>query len=277
MLVSRSRDHGSQGIGALPCQMPARMQVVLHGKQTKGHDVMGTELLFRADSLLRETAATVVALNERGGVILDRTVFYANSGGQPGDSGWLVRTDGSRIAIATTIYDPADRSLVIHVPAEAQAMPAIGETVTARLDWEPRHLRMRIHSALHLLSVVLPFPVTGGAVGNGDGRLDFDIQDAGLDKAELTLKLQALIDRGAPITDSWITDAELDANPGLVKTLSVQPPRGSGRIRLVEIAGIDLQPCGGTHVANTVEIGQIAVTEIEKKGKQNRRVRIALV
>ncbi|MGL4975487.1 MAG: alanyl-tRNA editing protein [Bosea sp. (in: a-proteobacteria)] len=238
---------------------------------------MATDLLFRADSLLRETPATVQAVNERGGIVLDRTVFYANSGGQPGDTGWLVRADGAQIAIATTVYDPTDRSLVIHVPAEGQAVPVIGEQVQAKLDWEPRMLRMRVHSALHLLSVVLPFPVTGGSIGNGDGRLDFDIQDAGLDKAELTEKLQALVDRAAPITDRWITDAELDANPGLVKTMSVQPPRGSGRIRLVEIEGIDLQPCGGTHVTNTAEIGRLSITEIEKKGKQNRRVRIALV
>ena len=238
---------------------------------------MGTELLFRGNSLMREAPATVLAINERGGIILDRTVFYANGGGQPGDTGWLLRADGSQIAIATTVYDPADRSIVVHVPADGQALPEIGEELTAKLDWEPRLLRMRVHSALHLLSVVLPCPVTGGAVGTGDGRLDFDIQDAGLDKAELTIKLQALVDRAAPITDRWITDAELDANPGLVKTMSVQPPRGSGRIRLVEITEIDLQPCGGTHVANTAEIGKVTVTEIEKKGKQNRRVRIALI
>jgi misacylated tRNA(Ala) deacylase len=237
---------------------------------------MATDLLFRTDSSLREAPASVLAINERGGIILDRTVFYANSGGQPGDTGWLIRSDGSRIAIATTVYDPADRSFVVHVPAEGQPVPEIGEQLTARLDWEPRLLRMRVHSALHLLSVVLPFPVTGGSIGNGEGRLDFDIQDAGLDKAELTEKLQALVDRAAPITDRWITDAELDANPGLVKTMSVQPPRGSGRIRLVEIEGIDLQPCGGTHVANTAKIGRVTITEIEKKGKQNRRVRIAL-
>ncbi len=237
---------------------------------------MATDLLFRADSLLREAPATVLAINERGGIVLDRTVFYANSGGQPGDTGWFVREDGSQIAIATTVYDPADRSLVLHVPAEGQPVPEVGEQITARLDWAPRLLRMRVHSALHLLSVVLPYPVTGGGIGNGDGRLDFDIQDAGLDKAELTGKLHSLVDRAASITDRWITDAELDANPGLVKTLSVQPPRGSGRIRLVEIEGVDLQPCGGTHVTNTAEIGRVTITEIEKKGKQNRRVRIVL-
>jgi misacylated tRNA(Ala) deacylase len=146
----------------------------------------------------------------------------------------------------------------------------------ARLDWERRYARMRIHTALHLLSVVLPYPVTGGAIGDGDGRLDFDIPEAGVDKGELTQKLNELIARDAPVSDRWISDAELDANPSLVKTMRVKPPRGTGRVRLVEIEGIDLQPCGGTHVARTGEIGRVTVADIEKKGKQNRRVRIAL-
>jgi misacylated tRNA(Ala) deacylase len=177
---------------------------------------------------------------------------------------------------AGTIYDKEDRTTVIHIPTEGQPTLQQGETVTLELDWLPRLQRMRVHTALHLLSVVLPYPVTGGAIGTGDGRLDFDIPEAGLDRAEIEAKLQALINRNAAVTDSWITDAELDANPGLVKTMSVQPPRGSGRIRLVAIDGIDLQPCGGTHVRNTSEIGIVTITDIEKKGKQNRRVRIAL-
>jgi misacylated tRNA(Ala) deacylase len=234
-----------------------------------------TALLFRDDAYLREATAVVIGVSERG-VVLDRTNFYATGGGQPGDAGELRLADGTVMAIATTIYDPADRSIVIHVPADEQAMPAAGQTVTSVLDWERRLKRMRIHSALHLLSVVLPYPVTGGSIGEGEGRLDFDIPDGGLDKAEISLRLNELIDRDAAITDRWITDAELDANPQLVKTMSVKPPRGSGRVRLVEIEGIDLQPCGGTHVRSTGEIGAIAVTEIEKKGKQNRRVRIAL-
>ncbi len=238
---------------------------------------MPTELLFRADAYLIETAATVLAVNERGGIVLDRTVFYATGGGQPGDAGVLARTDGGEIAIGTAIYDPQDKSRILHVPAEGQAAPAIGDQVTARLDWERRLKRMRIHTALHLLSVVLPYPVTGGAIGDGDGRLDFDIPEGGLDKAEIAEKLNALVAKNAAVTESWITDEELDANPGLVKTMSVKPPRGSGRVRLVSIAGIDLQPCGGTHVRNTAEIGAVAVTDIEKKGKQNRRVRIALL
>ncbi|MGN6096299.1 MAG: alanyl-tRNA editing protein [Bosea sp. (in: a-proteobacteria)] len=237
---------------------------------------MPTELLFRQDAYLQETPATVIAVNERGGVILDRSVFYATGGGQPGDSGHLRRADGGIIAIGTTIYDPEDRSRLIHVPLEGQPAIAPGESVTVVLDWEKRLKRMRVHTALHLLSVVLPFPVTGGSIGDGDGRLDFDIPEGGLDKTEVSEKLNALVARNAEVTERWITDAELDANPGLVKTMSVKPPRGSGRVRLVSIGDIDLQPCGGTHVRNTAEIGLVAVTDIEKKGKQNRRVRIAL-
>lgn len=237
---------------------------------------MPTELLFRQDAYLQETPATVIAVNERGGVILDRSVFYATGGGQPGDSGQLRRADGGIIAIGTTIYDPEDRSRLIHVPLEGPPAIAPGESVTAVLDWEKRLKRMRVHTALHLLSVVLPFPVTGGSIGDGDGRLDFDIPEGGLDKTEVSEKLNALVARNAEVTERWITDAELDANPGLVKTMSVKPPRGSGRVRLVSIGDIDLQPCGGTHVRNTAEIGLVAVTDIEKKGKQNRRVRIAL-
>ncbi|MGW9329126.1 alanyl-tRNA editing protein [Bosea sp. NPDC055594] len=237
---------------------------------------MPTELLFRADAYQSETTATVLSVNERGGIELDRTVFYATGGGQPGDAGLLVTADGREIAIGTTIYDPEDKSRILHVPLEGQAAPGVGDKVTARLDWERRLKRMRIHTALHLLSVALPYPVTGGAIGEGDGRLDFDIPEGGLDKAEIDEKLNELIGRNAEVSESWITDEELDANPGLVKTMSVKPPRGSGRVRLVRIDEIDLQPCGGTHVRNTAEIGKVAVTGIEKKGKQNRRVRIAL-
>jgi misacylated tRNA(Ala) deacylase len=236
-----------------------------------------TEPLFREDAYLRECAATVAALTPEGGIVLDRTVLYAQGGGQPGDAGTILRADGQEIAIANSIYGP-DRTAIVHVPAPSSgALPEIGEPVTVKLGWERRWSRMRVHTALHLLSVVLPYPVTGGSIGEGEGRLDFDIQEAGLDKAELTEKLQALVAGDAAVGTRWITDEELDANPGLVKTMSVKPPRGSGRVRLVEIEGIDLQPCGGTHVARTGEIGPVAVTDIEKKGKQNRRVRIRLV
>ncbi len=235
---------------------------------------MPTEPLFRSDAYLTETASTVVSVNDRGGIVLDRTVFYASGGGQPGDLGVLIRADGSEIRIATTVYGE-DKSEIVHVPAEGQSLPEVGETVTARIDWAVRYPRMRVHTALHLLTVVLPYPVTGGSIGDGEGRLDFDIPDA-VDKDEITAKLAEAIAREADVRDSWITDEELLAAPDLVKTMSVKPPMGTGRVRLVEIAGLDLQPCGGTHVRNTREIGTVAVTGIEKKGKQNRRVRIAL-
>ncbi|HEY8381728.1 MAG TPA: alanyl-tRNA editing protein [Microvirga sp.] len=234
-----------------------------------------TALLFRDDAYASEAEARVVALTEEGGLVLDRTIFYPQGGGQPGDVGVLARADGSEARIRNTVYSK-DRTQIVHQLEEGAAAPAIGDLVRLKLDWELRFKRMRVHTALHLLSVVLPYPVTGGAIGDGDGRLDFDIPDAGLDKAELTEKLQELVARDAAVTDSWITDEELDANPGLVKTMSVKPPRGSGRVRLVSIEGIDLQPCGGTHVRRTGEIGTVVVTDIEKKGKQNRRVRIAL-
>ncbi|QFU16696.1 alanyl-tRNA editing protein [Microvirga thermotolerans] len=235
-----------------------------------------TELLFRDDAYARTCEAKVVGVTPEGGVILDRTVCYAQGGGQPGDMGHL-RHAGTDLPIANTVYAP-DRTKVVHlVGAEAAARLSPGDPVEVVLDWERRFRRMRVHTALHLLSVVLPYPVTGGAIGDGDGRLDFDIPDAGLDKADLTDRMNALIARDAAVTERWITDEELDANPGLVKTMSVKPPRGTGRVRLVAIEGIDLQPCGGTHVRRTGEIGTVAITDIEKKGKQNRRVRLSLV
>jgi misacylated tRNA(Ala) deacylase len=236
----------------------------------------GTELLFRGDAYANECNAKVVAVTPEGGIVLDRTIFYAQGGGQPGDVGTIIAPDGTAIAVANTVYGP-DRMQILHlVGPDAVARVKVGDDVRLTLDWARRYPRMRIHTALHLLSVVLPYPVTGGAIGEGDGRLDFDIPDAGLDKAEIARALNDLVARDAPVTERWISDEELDANPGLVKTMSVKPPRGAGRVRLVEIEGIDLQPCGGTHVRRTAEIGAVAVTDIEKKGKQNRRVRIAL-
>ncbi len=235
---------------------------------------MTTRLLFRDDAYLTTCDATVISVNERGGVVLDQTVFYATGGGQPGDRGMLRRADGSEIPVATAVWSE-DKADVVHVPAEGAALPKAGERVTAVLDWDVRLKLMRIHTALHLLTTVLPYPVTGGAIGDGEGRLDFDIPDA-VDREAITAALAERIDRNAAVTERWITDEELDANPGLVKTMSVKPPRGSGRVRLVEIDGLDLQPCGGTHVRNTAEIGRVAITAIEKKGKLNRRVRIAL-
>jgi misacylated tRNA(Ala) deacylase len=237
---------------------------------------MTTHLLFRDDWYAKSTTATVLSITERGGIILDRTVFYPTGGGQPGDNGTLTRDDGSEITLTTTIWDDTAKTLVAHIPAEGSVLPKVGETVTVNLDWPGRFLRMRMHTCLHLLSVALPYPVTGGSISTGEGRLDFDIPE-GIEKETVDEKLQALLAKDATVTDRWITDAELDANPGLVKTMSVQPPRGSGRIRLVEIAGIDLQPCGGTHVRQTSEIGRVEVYQVEKKGKLNRRIRVRFV
>jgi misacylated tRNA(Ala) deacylase len=237
---------------------------------------MATDCLFRDDSYLKECSATVVGLTDAGGVILDRTVFYAASGGQPADRGVLRTASGDAIAIASASYTDPAKSEISHLPAAASDLPfEIGETLHAAIDWDLRYARMRMHTALHLLSAVLPYPVTGGAVGDTDGRLDFDIPEAGLDKEEITRKLATMIEAGAQVRSRWITYAELEAAPGLVKTMSVKPPIGTGRVRLIEIIGYDLQPCGGTHVRTTNEIGDVRVTQIEKKGKQNRRVRIA--
>ena len=233
-----------------------------------------TEPLFRQDAYLKEAAAIVVSAEPRG-IVLEATNFYAQGGGQPGDRGEIVKADGSSVSIVNAVYD-ADKRTILHVPAEGAELPAAGERVTARIDWDLRLKRMRAHTALHLLTAVLPYPVTGGSVGDGEGRLDFDSGDAVLEKGEIAQKLNALIATNALVGTRCITDEALAANPGLVKTMSVKPPTGSGRVRLVEIEGIDLQPCGGTHVARTGEIGHASVTGIEKKGKINRRVRIAL-
>jgi misacylated tRNA(Ala) deacylase len=236
-----------------------------------------TEQLYRADAYLRECAARVVRVNERGGIVLDRTVLYAAAGGQPGDRGAL-EIEGGVCPIATTVYD-VDKHSIVHVPAEGVSAPAVGCEVHVRLDWDTRHKLMRMHTCLHLLCALVKFPVTGGQVGDAEGRLDFDIEDAAaVDKDQLTAGLAALIAADHPVGERWITDAELEANPGLVRTMAVRPPMGTGRVRLVAIGEggtIDLQPCGGTHVKSTGEIGPVAVTKIEKKGKLNRRIRVA--
>jgi misacylated tRNA(Ala) deacylase len=234
---------------------------------------VATDCLFRDDSYLRDCDATVLATTEQG-LILDRTVFYANSGGQPGDRG-VLKTAAGDVIVETAVFTDPGKTEIAHVLPAGAARPLPGERVGAAIDWDTRYRRMRMHTALHLLSAALPFPVNGGSVGDAEGRLDFDIPEAGLDKDEISGKLAAMIAADAAVTTRWITDAELAANPSLVKTMSVQPPMGTGRIRLVEIAGYDLQPCGGTHVRRTGEIGAVRVIQIEKKGKQNRRVRIA--
>jgi misacylated tRNA(Ala) deacylase len=233
-----------------------------------------TEALFRNDAYRTETDATVLASEPRG-VVLDRTVFYPQGGGQSGDKGMLLLEDGTTVPIVNTIYD-SDRATILHVPPEGTALPGQATRIIARIDWDLRLKRMRAHTALHLLSVVLPYPVTGGSVGDAEGRLDFDSGEAVLDKAEVERRLNELIALDAEVMHRWISDAELEANPGLIKTMSVKPPMGTGRVRLIAIEGLDLQPCGGTHVKRTGEIGRASVTGIEKKGKINRRVRIAL-
>ncbi len=238
---------------------------------------MITEALYRSEPYLAETRAQVVAHTSEGGLVTDRTVFYPTGGGQPGDAGWIA-WDGGRIPIATAVK--GDAGAVVLVPSEAGPMPAVGTEVTQSLDWTRRHLHMRIHTALHLLSVVLPFPVTGGQIGAGRGRLDFAMEGGVEDPDGVEAALNTLIDRDLPVTDDWITDAELETNPGLVKTMAVKPPIGQGRVRLVRIGmaddEVDLQPCGGTHVARTGEIGRVLLAKIENKGRLNRRVNIAL-
>ena len=238
---------------------------------------MPTQCLFRDDSYLKQCDARVLAVTAQGGIVLDRTVFYASSGGQPGDSGALASPDGTRVPIETAVYIDAGKTEIAHVPAVGSPALKIGDAVTAMIEWDKRYGRMRMHTALHLLSAALPYAVTGGSVGESEGRLDFDIPDAGLDKDAITAKLAEMVASNAVVSSRWISDAELEANPGLVKTMSVQPPMGSGRVRLIEIAGLDLQPCGGTHVRSLGEIGAVRVAQIEKKGKLNRRVRLALV
>lgn len=232
-----------------------------------------TELLFRTDPYLSEAGASVTGHTPEGGILLDRSVFYATGGGQPGDSGRLV-WDGGSVAIATAIK--AEGGKIALVPAEPVPLPPVGSLVHQVLDWDRRHRMMRIHTALHLLSVVIPLPVTGGQIGAERGRLDFDMPDPPEDIGALNDALNAFIDADLPVTESWITDEELAANPGLVKTMSVAPPTGQGRVRLVQIGDIDLQPCGGTHVARTGEIGRVSIGKIEKKGRQNRRVTLTL-
>lgn len=232
-----------------------------------------TEPLFREDAYLRSCAATVTGINDRGGIVLDRTVFYATGGGQPGDRGVLKR-NGGEIAVATAVKGDAPGEIV-HVPATPGALPEPGETLEALIDWEARYRRMRIHTGLHLLSVVVPYPVTGGQIADDYGRLDFDLEGPVPPKEELTERLNSLIAGDHTVMSEWITDAELEANPGLVKTMSVKPPTGTGRVRLIRIGEVDLQPCGGTHVARTGEIGAMTVAKIESKGARNRRIRIA--
>ena len=234
--------------------------------------MIAMEEIFRQDAYAKTCTATVTGVDERG-IRLDRTIFYPTGGGQPGDTGRLLRGDLRAIAIRDTVKGVSPGEIV-HVPAEPTDL-AVGETVTLEIDWERRHKLMRMHTCLHLLSAVLPYPVTGGQVAADKGRLDFDIPEAALDKDAIAAQVNALITEDLPVTSRWITDEELAAKPELVKTMSVKPPSGQGQVRLIEIPGRDLQPCGGTHVARTGEIGRVQVVKIEKKGRLNRRVIVA--
>ncbi len=231
-----------------------------------------TEFLFRSDSYLRTAPARVESLLPDGGIVLDRTIFYASSGGQPGDIGVLEAADGRRIAIAATVHPEGDKTRIAHVPAEGGGPLSPGDEVTAVLDWDRRYRLMRMHTALHLLSVVFPFPVTGGSVGEDKGRLDFDMPDVPENLHELESRLNEMVAGNHAVTDEWITDEQMAANANLIKTMKVKPPMGQGRVRLVRIGDVDLQPCGGTHVRNTAEIGPLRLGKIEKKGAINRRV-----
>ena len=234
-----------------------------------------TDLLFLEDSYRKEACAKVTNISEESGIILNQSLFYATSGGQPGDCGKLLWAD-TQTEIETTVKSE-DGSLICK-PVRDQAVPGIGQVVTQVIDWNIRYNHMRMHTALHLLSVAIPLPVTGGAITEVKGRLDFDMPQVPGEKGDLSELLNELIFRSLNVTETWITQAELEQNPTLVRTLSVQPPKGAGKIRLVRIGDgedqVDLQPCGGTHVKNTVEIGKVRVSKIEKKGRQNRRVHI---
>ena len=235
---------------------------------------METEQVYQDDAYRAELTATLLRIED--GLVFDHVNFFASGGGQPGDTGTVVTADGLEIAIVDTAYT-ADRSAIRLIPAEGASLPSVGDTVTLKLDWERRHRLMRMHTACHLLTVACPYPVTGASVGELESRIDFDIPDVQADKAAVTDALMALVDANHPVFTRWITDAELDADPGLIKSANVKPPRGSGRIRLVCIGpdgSVDTQPCGGTHVAATGEIGAVHVGKIEKKGKANRRFRI---
>ena len=232
---------------------------------------MPTEGLFREDAYLKQCDATVVAIEDNR-VVLDRTVFYPLGGGQPGDSGILRMNDGAEWSVVDTTKDGNGR--IIHYLGGLPDKGALATHVEAIIDWERRHRLMRMHTTLHLLCSLINADVTGGSIRDGSGRLDFDIPQSTLNKEQLTKDLNRLVIEAHSVRSRWISDQELAVNSQLVRTMSVQPPQGQERVRLLEIEGVDLQPCGGTHVANTREIGLLRVRKIEKKGRQNRRVNV---
>lgn len=236
-----------------------------------------TEEIFRHDSYIRDCEATVAHVDENSetgqpAIVLDRTVFYPMGGGQPGDTGTLSWSGGT-LAIIDTRY--GDDGTILHVAKPGSVLPVRGDTVQAYVDWDRRYRHMRMHTALHLLGAVLRYGVTGGNIGADRSRLDFDMEDT-VDKDAVTTAMRALVDENHPISCRWITDQELEAQPELVRTMSVQPPKGAGHVRLLEIEGVDLQPCGGTHLKSTGEVGPVRVSKVEKKGKHNRRVYIEI-
>ena len=230
------------------------------------------ELIFKEDAYQKSCDASVVSADESG-IRLDRTVFYPLGGGQPGDSGVLRLADGGSLRIVDTRKGESLDD-VLHIPEDDAALPAPGSAVTAEIDWERRHRLMRMHTCMHVLCSLIEGDVTGGQVGETKGRLDFNLPDTQLDKEALTAALNRIVEEDHPVRPRWITDEELAANPQLVRTMSVKPPSGHGKVRLLEIEGVDLQPCGGTHVRRTGEIGPVAIGKIENKGRQNRRVNI---
>jgi len=235
-----------------------------------------TRPAFIDDAYLTACESKVIGINERGGIILDQTNFYATSGGQPGDTGHLERSDGSTIEIATTGCGETKQQLIL-VPAEDSPLPEVGETLIGHIDWERRYQLMKMHTACHLLSVICPYPITGAAVNTDNSRVDFDLSDVSVSKEEVSEKLMALVNENHPVFTKWISEEELDADPSIVRSKNVRPPKGLGKIRLVcigENSSIDSQPCGGTHVTETAEIGEIHIGKVEKKGKENRRFRL---
>jgi len=230
-----------------------------------------TEQLFRDDSYLKECEATVTATTENG-IVLDRTVFYPMGGGQPGDTG-SIEWDGGSAAIVDTRY--GEDGSIRHLTEEGAALPVAGTPVRAILDWDRRYIHMRMHTAMHLLGSILQYGVTGGNISAAKSRLDFDMEDT-VDKEQVGADLRALVAADHPVSCRWITDAELEAQPELVRTMSVQPPKSAGKVRLLEIEGVDLQPCGGTHLNSTAEVGNVSIGKVEKKGRRNRRVNILL-
>ncbi|WP_312222594.1 alanyl-tRNA editing protein [Rhizobium rhizoryzae] len=236
---------------------------------------MTTKALFRDDFYLATAEGTVTAIHPDGAIELDQTCFYATSGGQPGDTGFLERADGSRIQLGQTRHGET-KDIILHVPLEEQPRPEVGETLVLHVDWARRYKLMRMHTACHLLSVVCEYPITGAAVGEQESRVDFDMSET-IDKDEITARLMTLVTENHPVFTRWITDDELLANPGIVKSKNVRPPVGLGRVSLICIgkdSSVDSQPCGGTHVSETQEVGAIHIAKIEKKGKENRRFRI---